>query len=544
MLNSLLKLNLHLFDWDSDPEVLIRLERPSLGRTHQYLYGPRTRRMAEDDDDRPDFKEKADPRLKTKEYRELARTLEKMEEQQKINYLKKRLTNHICSIYIESHPELGLVADEDPRMVSELQKRLHRIQKILDDSPLYSPFLRGMNTDKYNETGWSRRQALAKPYIADIKVLIRKTEGKITEKEPKIAEIALSDMIYDNENKKNSTLLPEVFLMRGMYYLMKIQRIESLRFASDKDLSKLRANHGNYRYALRHISKGIFNGGLTLFNIVMFGSIFDRYLQNYRTWLALEMIAIQFSQRLEVDQLRNKVDRHVATIKNIRKNNKNIPILRRMYPWFPDGYIYQRLKLSDLKTAIKNHEHKHRDRKVGGIVTRQMIALFMNLSLFLAGSPLARLAIILSREITSTDLDIILQKRMVESTQMLNNYYRMLGLGIDSRKGEENSYKLLQGIVNHSHETIERYVMKRGGSLEKSFERDPYIKTYTSINAFLQAYPDEGKGRKLLHNFLPQAERLLKSSVKSTHIKAANTIVHNIKTSARRHKKLMEDKRN
>ena len=528
------------FDGESYPHHLIRLEKPSLGRCHQYLYGPRTDRMT--DDARPDFKGKEDPRIKTKEYRQLARTLEKMEEPQKISYLKKRLTNHNCSIYIENHPELGLIADEDPRMVSELQKRLHRIQKILEDSPLYSPFLRGLDTDKYNEPGWSMRQKLAQPYIDDIKYLMTQSGGSPEKKGLKIPETKLSDMIYQNENKKKSTLIPEAYILRGLHYFKKIQKIESIRYASDKDLSKLRSNHGNFRYALRHFAKGIYNGGFGLFNIVTFGTIFDRYIQNYRTWLSLEMIAIQFSSRLEVEKLRSKVDRQVSTLKNIRKNNKSIPVLRRMYPWFPDGYIFQRLKSSDVKAAVKNHENKRPERKVGGIVTRQMITLFMNLSHFLAGSPLMRLAIIRSREINSRDYDITMQLRMIQSTQMLNNYYRMLGLGVDSKKGEENAFKMLQEIVKFGYESVEKYLIKRGMNLKKPYERDPIMKTYIAINAFLQAYPDNTKSRKLLHDFLPVAERLLKSSTQSNQIKAANTIIHNIKMSVRHHQQLKNDR--
>jgi len=519
-------------------------ERPAIKKTHKYLYGAGAFRMTEDGEQRPDFDAKENPELNSRPYKELERALEKMEPKQQISYLKKRLTNHICSVYIENHPELGLVADEDPRMVSELQRRIHRIQKLLEDSPLYSPFLRGINTDKYNEAGWSRRQKFANPFIHDIKSLARKVDNRTSDTMPNLSEMKVSDMIYENENKKKSNLVPEVYILRGLHYLLKIQKVESLRFASDKDLSRLRANHGNYRYALRHVSNGIYNGGFSLFNIVTFGSIFDKYIQNYRTWVGLEMSAIQFSGRLEVDQLRSKVNRHVTTLKHIRKNNKNIPVLRRMYPWFPDDYRYVRLKISDIKAAVNNHENKHVNKKVHGIITRQMIALFINLATFMAGSPLMRLGIILSRELKSNNAEIKLQQRMIQATQMLNNYYRMLGLGIDSRKGLENSLKLLKGLVIYCTETIERFVEKKGGKLEKSFERDPYIRVYTAINAFIQAYPEDKSARKMLHSFQPHAERLLRSSVKSNQIKTANTIVHNIQVSIRRHEELEDERRN
>jgi len=479
----------------------------------------------------PDFTEKEDPRVKTREYRELEKILDKMDEAGKLKYLKKRLTSHICSFYIQTHPELGLVADEDPRMVSEIQRRIHRIYKILDDSPLYSPFLRGINTDQYCEAGWSRREKLAKPLISDIKILIRKVERKPVEQDPKISEIMLSDLIYENESRKKNTLLPEVFILRGLYCLLKIQKLESLRYASEKDISMLRANHGNYRNALRYFAKGLFSGGFTLFNVMIFGSFFDKYIQNYRTWLALEMVAIRFSGRLDVDTLRRKVSRHVATLKHVRKNNKHIPVLSRMYHWFSDDFRYTRIKMSDIKTAIGNYDSNRSDRKVHGIVNRQMLALYINLTTFLAGSPLSRLGIILSRELQSGNAELTLQRRVIESTQMLNTYYRMLGLGIDSRKGQENSTKLLKGLLNQCNETIEQFVFKKGGHIEKSYERDPFIKTYIAISAFLQAYPDDKPVRKLLHGFQPHAERLLRASAKSNQINVANTIVHNIKTS-------------
>ncbi len=522
------------FIQQTDQDLYLHLEKPSIGRTHRYLYGTSSYRKLDEEGAGSEFGQKEDPRTKTKEYRELEKVLDKMEEEQKINYLKKRLTSHICSIYIETHPELGLVADEDPRMVNEIQRRVFRIHKILDDSPLYSPFLRGINTDLYNETGWSRRQKLAAPLINDIKTLIRKVENKPVEKEPKMSEMNLSDLIYENENKKKSTLLPEVFILRGLYSLLKIQKIESLRYASEKDISMLRANHGNYRNALRYIAKGLFNGGFTLFNAIIFGSFFDKYIQNYRTWLGIEMVAIKFSGRLDVDQLRSKVKRHVATLKDIRKNNKNIPILTRMYPWFSDDYKYVRIKKSDIKAAIGNYENKNHGKKVHGIVNRQMLALYMNLTTFLAGSPLSRLAVILSKELKTSDLELTLQKRMIQSTQMLNNYYRMLGLGVDSQKGQGNSFKLLQGLLSQCSQTIEGYVLKKGGQIDKSYERDPFMKTYIAINAFLQAYPDDKAVRKLLHEFQPNAEKLLRASASSNQIKIANTIVHNIKTSKRR----------
>jgi len=514
-------------------EVLLRLERPSMGKTHRFLYGTGSFRKT-DDDEGPDISQKEDPRTKTKEYRELERTIEKMEDDQKVKYLKKRLTNHICSIFIETHPELGLVADEDPRMVSEIQKRIYRISKLLDDSPLYSPFLRGLNTDKYNEPGWSKRQKFAKPYNDDIRILARKAEGKPFESDPKLSESEISDIIYENDSPKKNTLIPEIFVLRGMYYFLKVQRAETMRYASDKDISILRSNHGNFRYALKYIAKGIYNGAFSLFNIITFGTVFDKYVQNYRTWLRLEMIAIQFSGRLDVDKLRRKVERHEDTLKNIRKNSKNLPLLQRMYPWFPDEFRYTRLKTSDIKTAIKNFEGKDLGKKINGIKSRQLVSLFINLATFLAGSPLMRLSIILTRNLNFVNDDMRLQQRLIQSTQMLNNYNRMLGLGIDSKRGNHNSFKLLNGVVTFCDETIQHYVMKSGGIIDKAYQRDPFIKKYTAINYFIKAYPDDKKARQLLHSMEPDAERLLRASVKSNQIKTANTILQNIKLSIRK----------
>lgn len=515
-------------------EVDLKLAHPCLGKCHRFLYGTGAFRKQDDDEDPPDVVRKEDPRTRTKEYRELEKLLDKMEEGQKINYLKKRLTNHICSIYIESHPELGLVADEDPRMVSELQKRIYRITKLLDDSPLYSPFLRGLNLDKYNEAGWSKREKLARPYIDDIRKLNRKIDGKPSDGEPAISEIELSDMIFEDDNQKRSSLVPEAFILRGLYYFFKVQKVETLRYASDKDLSILRSNHGNYRYALKYIAKGIYNGALSLFNIVTFGQIFDRYIQNYRTWLRLEMIAIQFSGRLEVENLRSKVERHDQTLKNIRRNNKNLPLLRRMFPWFPDEFRYARIRQSDIKSAVKHYDNNDFNKKVRGIKSRQLVSLFINLATFLAGSPLMRLSIILTRDLQPSGIDMHLQLRLIHSTQMLNNYYRMLGLGVDSKRGRDNAFKLLTGIINYCSETIERYAMKSGGIMDKAYQRDPFIKTYTAITQFLKAYPEDKAARKLLHDFEPEAQRLLKASVKVNHIKIANTILQNIKTSIRK----------
>lgn len=520
----------------TDSEALLRLTYPGVGKCHRFLYGTGSFRKIDDDDERPGFEEKEDPRTKTKEYRQLARKLEKMEDEQKINYLKKRLTNHMCSFFIEKHPELGLVADEDPRMVSEIQKRIYRISKLLDDSPLYSPFLRGLNTDKYHEPGWSKRQKYAKPYIDDIRILTQKIEGRPVKEEPKHPEIELSDMIYENDNQIKNTLVPEVFILRGLYYYLKVQKVETLRYASDKDISKLRSNHGNYRYALKYISKGIYNGAFSLYFISTFGSIFERYIQNYRTWLRLEMIAIQFSGRMEVDALRRKVERHDDTLKNIRKNSKSLPLLRRMYPWFPDEFRYERLKKSEIKSAFKNVEHKDFNKKVHNIKSRQMVSLFINLATFLAGSPLMRLSILWIRDLNSSNIDIQLQKRLIQSTQMLNNFYRMLGLGVDSKRGQDNAFKLLTGIVTFCAQTMDQYVMKSGGIMDKAYQRDPLIKSYTAITHFLKAYPDDKPARNLLHELEPDAERLLKSSVKANHIKTANTILQNIKASIHKSK--------
>ncbi len=515
-------------------EALLRLENPCIGKTHHFLYGTGSFRKTDDDDENPDIHQKEDPKTKTKEYRELERSLEKMEDDQKINYLKKRLTNHICSIYIENHPELGLVADEDPRMVSELQKRIYRISKLLDDSPLYSPFLRGLNTDSYSEPGWSKRQKFAKPYIDDIRILAWKIDGKPANEEPKLSEIELSDMIYEDDIQKKSTLIPEVFILKGLYYQLKIQKVETLRYASDKDISILRSNHGNYRYALKYIAKGMYNGAFSLFNTITFGSIFDKYIQNFRMWVRLEMIAIQFSGRLEVDGLRNKVERHDETLKNIRKNSKSLPLLRRMYPWFPDEFKYVRLKTSNIKSAIKYYENKDFNKKVLEVKSRQLVTLFINLATFLAGSPLMRLSIILTKNLKSGNIDLLLQQRLIQSSQMLNNFYRMLGLGTGSKRGNENSLKLLTGIVTFCDETIVQFVMKSGGLIDKAYQRDPFIKKYTAISHFLKAYPEEKEARQLLHNMKSDAERLLKASVKSNHIKTANTILQNIKLSIRK----------
>jgi len=515
-------------------DLLLKLQSPGCGRVHRRLYGPGACRKTDDDTEKPDLTQKEDPETKTKEYRELARTLEKMEDDQKIAYLKKRLTNHICSVYIEKHPELGLVADEDPRMVSELQKRIYRVSKLLDDSPLYSPFLRGINTDKYDEPGWARRQKFAKPFIEDIRILARKVDGKPADGQPKISEIELSDMIYENENQKKNTLIPEVFILRGMYYLTKIHKVEAMRFASEKDIAMLRTNHGNFRYALKYFSRGIYSGALSLFNVVTFGAAFDRYIQNYRTWLRLEMIAIQFSGRLEVEELRAKVERHDDTLKSIRKNSKNLPLLRRMFPWFPDEFRHERLRLSAIRTAFKHYENKDYGKKVDGIKSRQLVAMIINLTTFLAGSPLMRLAMIIIRNLRWDDPDLRLQQRMIQSTQMLNNYYRMLGLGVGSKRGRDNSFKLLTGLITYCRETIELHVMKSGGLIDKAYKRDPFIKIYMAVSYFLNAYDDDAKVRQLLHDFEPDVERLLKASVKANHIKTANTMLQNIRLSKRK----------
>jgi len=419
-------------------------------------------------------------------------------------------------------------------MVSELQKRIHRVTKLLDDSPLYSPFLRGLNTDKYDEPGWSKRQKFAKPFINDIRILFRRIEGKPNESEPKLTEIELSDMIYEDDIQKKSSLIPEVFILRGLYYMLKVQKVETLRYASEKDISILRSNHGNYRYALKYLAKGIYNGAFSLFFVTVFGTISDRYIQNYRTWLRLEIIAIQFSGRVEVDSLREKVERHDDTLKNIRKNSKSLPLLRRMYPWFPDEFRYERLKISDIKSAFKSFENKDFNKKVHGIKSRQMVSLFINLATFLAGSPLMRLSIILIKNLNANEVDVHLQKRLIQSSQMLNNFYRMLGLGVDSKRGRDNSFKLLTGIINFCGDTIQHYAMKSGGIMDKGYQRDPFIKTYTAITHFLKTYPNDKPARKMLHEFEPDAQRFLKASVKTNHIKVANTILQNIKLSIRK----------
>ena len=415
--------------WSATPhDILLQLETPSIGRMHHLLYGTGAFRKTEDDT-RANFRLKEDPETLTKEYRELERILDKMEDAQKITYLKKRLTSHICSVYMEHHPELGLVADEDPKMVSELHKRIHRISSLLDDSPLYSPFLRGMNLDTYTEPGWRKRQNLAQPYINDIRTLYHKIQGKPVNEALKFSEIELSNMIYEDINRSKSAILPEVFILRGMHYYNRIQKTESLKYASEKDLSILRSNHGNFRYALKYIARGIYAGALSPFFIVTFGGILDQYIQNYRTWLRIEITAIQFSERMEVDSLRNRVARHDETLKNIRRNSRNLPLLRRMYSWFPDEFRYSRVKLSEITAAIKNYENKEFNKKVKGIKSRQLVSLFINLTLFLAGSPLMRLSILLIRELKTTDKDIQLRLRMIQTTQMQNNYYRMLRLG-------------------------------------------------------------------------------------------------------------------
>lgn len=493
--------------------------------------------MTTDLDSAPQAGKKERPELKTREYMELERTLERMEDPQKIVYLKKRLTNHICSVYIEEHPELGLITDDDPRMVSELQRRIHRINKILDDSPIYSPFLRGIKIDRYKDTGWSTRPSLAKRYLNDIQILAKQIDGVSVQERTTIPEIEISDMIYDSERGKKGALVPEVHILRGLHNLAKIQRMVSTRYASDKDLSKLRANHGNYRNALRHIASGIYNGGLSLFSVVAFGRVFDRYIQNYRLWLSIELLAIRFSGRLEVIQLQRKVDRHIETLKNLRKNNKNITLLRRMYNWFPDDFRYQRIRISEVKSAFKNKDKGNDSKRVKGIVSRQLIAVFLNLVLFLAGSPLARLSLLLSDNIVSVDPELTLRKRQIYSTQMLNNFYKVFGLEGDSQKGPVNALKLLDNIVEYCEVTIKRYLPKAGSTaLEKPYERDPFIKIFTGLRMFLTLFPQDKTARALLHNFYPHAQQLLKGSMKKDHISVAHTIVTVIENSISEHK--------
>ena len=98
-------------------------------------------------------------------------------------------------------------------------------------------------------------------------------------------------------------------------------------------------------------------------------------------------------------------------------------------------------------------------------------------------------------------------------------------------------------MINFCNQTIARYLPHPWGILDKSWQRDPFIKMYLAISLFLNVHPEDKNARQLLHELEPKMSGLLKASVKNKDIKAANTILQAIRQSIHKNAQPIRKKR-
>lgn len=225
------------------------------------------------------------------------------------------------------------------------------------------------------------------------------------------------------------------------------------------------------RGALQEISKALYNGGLTIFNVNWFVKIYLNYLEvlSIKIRKQIRSSSQNKSPRVQkaVDVLRHQHLKLMIMIKVKGALNNLTSLTTRLRG---TEYITHSLTDKEIFQACRAYQVGDENKKIGKKTANHIIYVLMTMNLLFTKIPiLSGLIFDTLKKIPDISRDLVLQKHMVVTAQRINDYQLAMA------KGAKASAQKIAGSISADCKRIIKKHLEYA-ILTKYYEIDPFIK--------------------------------------------------------------------
>jgi len=341
-----------------------------------------------------------------------------------------------------------LVSNNQKANQSQVNKILHLLKKV----PESSGFLgNGVYYKRSNRNILFRRQQL--PDLSNL----REAVHRFSEKKG-----------VNTTRGEVSKLIKKYPYAADLHALKAIQSYNDIS-QSGQDKSKLDL----LEITLSKMSKALHNGGVSIFNVTWFITIYLKYLELLKERLSREYNLCANNENIQIYSAAKKIYEKLLLIPCLFQFSSSLGGLTTLNIKLRNTVlIAEAISMEELSKAC----HAMARNKKNKMITQNKSATNILTIMFTLTSIFARIPILstLVREILAhipnTSRDLILQKKMILNTQKVTDFQIIIASGI-----KETAKELANRMFISNTNTINKYL--ENATIGKTFEADPFLKS-------------------------------------------------------------------
>ncbi len=387
----------------------------------------------------------------------------------------------------------------------DYEKAEKDIQDLIKMSPLNTPFLANIPENRFYEpriSFFNARPKMDEVNENDAKYLFRIINTHLTRKSSNLTKEDLQKRLKKITRKRGGKhRLAEADLRTNL-------AMHNWILARSKTMSKWEKND-LFIEALTHLSRALYMGGFSYFNVTSFGMVHSEYINNYK--LLLEDKLSQILQHSQLYGFMPLMRNQLGGLELLKNSSKflNSRLINQFETHSLD-FKLKKLYTSDLKRALSNYFKDKPDKMVNGIHSKVFIFLYLDLLIYLSSIFQMDLTDMLTEHISlpkimEKDYDIALRGHAIQIRQLLYKFYASLAkretepemknyslMAITEEKVEPTTHELLCKIMAACNQSM--YAIRKKANIDRYIE----VK-YIELNPLYRCYD-------ALVNYIPGAE--------------------------------------
>ena len=250
--------------------------------------------------------------------------------------------------------------------------------------------------------------------------------------------------------------------------------------------------------ALREITRAVYNGGLSLYNINWLISIYVRYIDALRAKYLQAYNNYRNHSKTEIRKLTNQLYKRQLQLMVMSKMKSKLSSLEHLNVKLKDTlYLHACISGDEIRKACQALKSGDGSKKIGesGKTANNIIYLILTLNMIFARIPILKpLVEDLQALIPDDSRDVILQKAMISNMLKLTDFQMNLAAG-----NKDKTRQVAATMFDYQQELINLYL--NNGILTKQYEIDPYIKTAWIAKESKGLFEDDIYTKMLEHAF-------------------------------------------
>jgi len=403
----------------------------------------------------------------------------------------------------------------------DYEKAEKDIQDLIKMSPLSTPFLVNIPENRFYEpriSFFNARPKMDEVNENDAKYLFRIINTHLTRKSSKLTKEDLQNKLNKITRKRGAKhRLAEADLRTNLaMHIWILARSKTMSKGEKNDL---------FIEALTHLSRALYMGGFSYFNVTSFGMMHSEYINNYKLLLEDKLSQILNHSQLYgfMPLMRNQLG-GLELLKNASKflNSRLI----NLFETHSLDFKLKKLYTSDFKRALSNYFKDKPDKMINGIHSKVFIFLYLDLLNYLSAIFQMDLTEMLTEHISlpmimEKDYNIALRGHAIQIRQLLYKFYAALAKKetepemknyslaiIIEEKVEPTTHELLCKIMATCNQAM--YAIRKKANIDryievKYIELYPLYRSYDALVNYIPVADIDRDMKVFTINFLKDA---------------------------------------